>query len=31
MDRLQDAPFPEWMKEEIRRAYRIYVDAGGGK
>lgn len=31
IDRLPDTPFPEWMKEEIRRAYRIYVDAGDGR
>ncbi|GAA5344162.1 NUDIX hydrolase [Planifilum fimeticola] len=30
MDRLSDTPFPEWMKEEIRRAYRIYEEATGG-
>jgi mutator protein MutT len=29
MDDLSDGEFPEWMKEEIRRAYRIYTDFRG--
>lgn len=26
MDELDESPYPEWMKEEIRRAYRIYME-----
>lgn len=29
IDRLHEGEFPEWMKEEIRRAYRIYTDFRG--
>lgn len=29
MDHLQESEFPEWMKEEIRRAYRVYTDFRG--
>ncbi|MBA4543688.1 MULTISPECIES: NUDIX domain-containing protein [Thermoactinomyces] len=29
LHRLNEAEFPEWMKEEIRRAYRIYADFRG--
>ncbi|TCS95048.1 NUDIX hydrolase [Hazenella coriacea] len=29
MSDLQHQAFPEWMKEEIRRAYRIYTDFRG--
>lgn len=29
MNELNDGEFPEWMKEEIRRAYRVYTDFRG--
>jgi 8-oxo-dGTP diphosphatase len=29
MEELDKGEFPEWMKEEIRRAYRIYCDFRG--
>ncbi|MBA4492862.1 NUDIX domain-containing protein [Paenactinomyces guangxiensis] len=29
LDQLQEGAFPDWMKEEIRRAYRIYTDFRG--
>ncbi len=31
MNELQHREFPEWMKEEIRRAYRIFDDFRGNK
>lgn len=29
LDELDEGEYPEWMKEEIRRAYRIYSDFRG--
>jgi 8-oxo-dGTP diphosphatase len=29
LDELDEGEYPEWMKEEIRRAYRIYTDFRG--